>query len=90
MRVPVPIYQGTIFHVTVRFLGISASRFNSKKFFAVSSGLLREIKPENRALAPGASSRNRISASIPPSQGSKFGMLPWDPTSARSFSTNSL
>ncbi len=88
MRIPVPVYQGMIFHVTVRFLGISASRFNSKKFLAVSSGLLREIKPVNRALAPGASSRNRISASIPPSQGSKFGMLPRIPTSARSFSTN--
>ena len=77
---PSPMYHGTMFHVTVRFRGTFASAFSSKKFFAVSSGLLREMKPESTALGPGASGKYRISASIPPSHGSKLGMLKSGPT----------
>ena len=85
-----PIYHGTIFHTTDRLRGIPACAVNSKKFFAVSSGLLREIKPERIALAPGASSKNRTSAVTPPSHGSKSGMDALSPTSPRSDVTKSL
>ena len=68
---PDPMYQGTAFQMTIRLRAIPASLASLKKFFAVSSGLLSEIKSEFRALGPGASSKNNTSASIPPSQGSK-------------------
>jgi hypothetical protein len=60
MCLPSPMYHGTMFHVTVRFRGILASAFNSKKFFTLSSGLLRETKPVSTALGPGASSKYRF------------------------------
>jgi len=50
IREPEPIYQGTIYHVMVRFREIPVSRLSCKKFFAVSSGLFREIKPDATAL----------------------------------------
>jgi len=59
MRAPLPIYHGTTFHVIVSSLGIPASRFNSKKFFAVRSELFHEMKPEPTAFEPGASKRKR-------------------------------
>ena len=90
MRLLSPMYHGMMFHVTVRFLGIFASAFTSKKFFAVSSGLLRETKPVSTALGPGASSKYKISASIPPSHGSKLGMLTCGPTWAQSVSTSAV
>jgi hypothetical protein len=58
-----------IFQVMVRFREIPDCWLSSKKFFAVSSGLLREIKPDTTALAPGASSRYKTSAAVPPSHG---------------------
>ncbi len=58
----------------VRLRSRPTARFSSKKFFAVSSGLLREMNPEATAFGPGASRRNRTSASVPPSQGSKSGI----------------
>ena len=68
--VPEPTYQGTMFHVTVRVWSIPACWLSKKKFFAVSSGLLREMNPDVTAFGPGASKRNRHSALIPPSRGS--------------------
>ena len=87
---PVPIYHGTMFHTTERLRGIPASAVSSKKFFAVSSGLLREINPERTAFAPGASSRNNTSAFTPASQGSKSGMDAPSPASCRRRATKSL
>ena len=88
--VSVPIYQGTTFHMTVRRRGIPASRFSSKTFFAVSSGLFREMKPDATARAPGASSRKSNSASVPPSHGSKSGIFALMPRSARNSATNAV
>lgn len=78
---PLPRYQGMMFHMSVRSRGKPASRFSSNQFFAVSSGLSRDTKPDAIACGPGASSRNRHSAATPPSRGSKFGSC----TSARAI-----
>ena len=73
MRCSSPMYQGMAFHITVRERCSPASTLTSKKFLAVSSGLLRDTKPAPIALLPGASRRNRHSALTPPSIGSKSG-----------------
>ena len=87
---PVPIYHGMRFQLTVRRRSMPASRFSWKKFLAVSSGLFRKMKPDFTALGPGASSRNKHSASTPPSMGSKHGILyPRPFRSRRSATTHS-
>ena len=72
-----PRNHGTMFHVIVLARGSPASSFSFKKFFAVSSGLSLDTNPDSTALGPGASRRNKISAPMPPSQGSKFGTALW-------------
>ena len=65
------MYQGMMFHETVRGLGKPTSVFR-QKFLAVSSGLLREMKPLFTAPGPAASKRKRQAELVPPSSGSKI------------------
>ena len=74
IRFSEPRYQGTIFHDTVRQRSRPTHSFSSKKTFAVSSGLSREMKPLFTALPPGASNKKRQRACTPPSSGSKYGI----------------
>ena len=73
----VPFHLCTTFHVMVRLRGSPALIMKSKVASAVGSSLLREMKPDPRppadVIGQGFSNRNRMSASIPPSSGSKSG-----------------